>query len=339
MFAPGMRVVVRYADGGSLTDALGEVLAVSDTHIRIATKRGPVDVPVDAIETGHEIPPAPTRPGKLHEIVSAEDLRKIAAATWSPREIAWLHADNLAAELRGEDPEVLSGWLLRSAPGTSASANSVLPLGDPGIPAEEALTLAVQWLRDRSSTPHVIIHTDAHSTELSQASQSVAPLLRDAGFVPPAASTAFTAPTAELATLREPAGDIVESDEPAPIHMDVWGVDESAREDFAQLLASAPRSRILSAVTTSADGSRDLVGVARVSFAMKWAVVSHLVVHPSMRRRGVGSSLLTAASRMAQVRGVRSLLFDASAGELTDFARACGLHEHHRLWVAEPASA
>ena len=79
MFSPGTRVVVRYTDNGSLTDALGEVLEVSPTHLRISTKRGPVDVPQDAIETGHEIPPAPTRPGKLHEIVSAEDLRKVAA--------------------------------------------------------------------------------------------------------------------------------------------------------------------------------------------------------------------------------------------------------------------
>ena len=192
MFSPGTRVVVRYTDNGSLTDALGEVLETTPTHLRIATKRGPVDVPKDAIETGHEIPPAPTRPGKLHEIVSAEDLRKVAAATWSPREIAWLHADNLASELRGEDPKVLSGWLLRSAPATSAvntstsntstAANSALPISDPGMPTQEALSLAVTWLKERGSTPHILIHTRAHSSELSPASQQVAPLLRGVGY-------------------------------------------------------------------------------------------------------------------------------------------------------------
>ena len=113
-------------------------------------------------------------------------------ATWSPHEIAWLHADNLASELRGEDPKVLSGWLLRSAPATSAmnisalntsaTANSVLPLGDPGMPAQEALSLSIDWLKERGSTPHILIHTRAHSSELSPASQQVAPLLRGVGY-------------------------------------------------------------------------------------------------------------------------------------------------------------
>lgn len=343
MFSPGTRVVVRYTDNGSLTDALGEVLEVSPTHVRIATKRGPVDVPQNAIETGHEIPPAPTRPGKLHEIVSAEDLRKVAAATWSPREIAWLHADNLASELRGEDPKVLSGWLLRSAPAASAvtiatAANSALPISDPGMPAQEALSLSIDWLKERGSTPHILIHTQAHSSELSPASQQVAPLLRGEGFVPSEPITTFTAPTAELAQLREPDGEIVESDTPAPLHYEVWGIEESAREEYSHLISSAPQYRILSAISTGPDGTRTMVGAARIAFAMKWAVLSHLVVHPDSRRTGVGSALVTAAARLAQTRGVRSLMYEAPDRERSDFAHACGMGEHHRVWTAQPAS-
>lgn len=348
MFSPGTRVVVRYTDNGSLTDALGEVLEVSPTHLRISTKRGPVDVPQDAIETGHEIPPAPTRPGKLHEIVSAEDLRKVAAATWSPREIAWLHADNLASELRGEDPKVLSGWLLRSAPATSAvnisalntsaAANSALPVSDPGMPTQEALSLSIDWLKERGSTPHILIHTQAHSNELSPASQQVAPLLRGEGFVPSDPVITFTAPTAELAQLREPDGEIVESDTPAPLHYAVWGIEESAREEYNHLIASAPQYRILSAISTGPDGTRTMVGAARIAFAMKWAVLSHLVVHPDSRRTGVGSALVTAAARLAQARGVRSLMYEAPDRERSDFAHACGMGEHHRVWMAQPAS-
>lgn len=338
MFTPGMRVVIRYSDGDTLTDALGEVLTISDNHIRVLTKRGPVDVPTNAIETAHQIPPAPTRPGKLHEIVSATDLRKIAAAVWSPPEIAWLHADNLRAELAGLTPEVSSGWLLRSAPGTTPAANSVLPVSDPGLPADEALPLALDWLTERNSSPHVIIHTDGEK-DLNPTSQAVAPLLRPAGFTPSQPILAMTAPTAQLAQSGDtPSGlTIVESDQPAPAHLGVWGVAPENHRTYAPLVTSSG-ARILSAVATHPDGSRSLVGVVRVASAQKWAVVSHLVVNPGVRRRGAGRALVAAACRISLRRGLRSVLFDAPLGACSAFATALGFGEHHRLWLATPAT-
>ena len=63
---PGMRVVVRYSDGGQLTDALGHVLAADADSVTVDSKRGPVRIERASIELAHEIPPAPQRLSLIH---------------------------------------------------------------------------------------------------------------------------------------------------------------------------------------------------------------------------------------------------------------------------------
>lgn len=59
---PGMRVVVRHRiDGGMLSDALGELVQVDDDALVIATRRGPVRVPIADITLGKRVPPPPRR--------------------------------------------------------------------------------------------------------------------------------------------------------------------------------------------------------------------------------------------------------------------------------------
>ena len=50
------------------------------------------------------------------------DLERVAAAHW-----------------RGTEEEWLGDWLLRAASGFTGRANSALPLGDPGLPLDDAL--------------------------------------------------------------------------------------------------------------------------------------------------------------------------------------------------------
>ncbi len=64
----GFRVVVRRViglrDGRPLfTDILGDLVEYADEHMTIATRTGPVKVPVAAIVAGKRIPPAPVRQG------------------------------------------------------------------------------------------------------------------------------------------------------------------------------------------------------------------------------------------------------------------------------------
>src|ERR1700685_3323617 len=56
------------------------------------------------------------------------DLERVAAPHW-----------------RGTEEEWLGDWLLRAAEGFTGRANSALPLGDPGVPLDEALAGVTHW--------------------------------------------------------------------------------------------------------------------------------------------------------------------------------------------------
>src|SRR5580693_4508172 len=68
------------------------------------------------------------------------DLERVAAAHW-----------------RGTEEERLGGWLLRAAGGFTGRANSALPLGDPGLPLDDALAAVTRWYRDRGLTPMIAV--------------------------------------------------------------------------------------------------------------------------------------------------------------------------------------
>ncbi len=67
------------------------------------------------------------------------DLERMAAAHW-----------------RGTEEEWLGDWLLRAAEGFTGRANSALPLGDPGLPLDEALAAVTQWYRARGLPPMIV---------------------------------------------------------------------------------------------------------------------------------------------------------------------------------------
>ena len=64
-----------------------------------------------------------------------------------------------AAHWRGTEEEWLGDWLLRAAEGFTGRANSALPLGDPGMPLDEALATVAQWYRVRGLPPMIAVPT------------------------------------------------------------------------------------------------------------------------------------------------------------------------------------
>lgn len=342
----GRRVVVRYSDDGTPTDALGSVAAATDRTVTVTTKRGPVTIAREAILLVHELPPAPTRPGALHRIVSAEDLQRIAASTWLPADSAWLNAENLRREEQEDDHAPLqSGWLLRANGGVTHRANSALPLGDPGMPPEAALDLVTAWYAERDAKPAFLIHSSAGTSELAPACAAIAGHFRGAGLVPSRPSLVLTAATREVAAGADrpseaaPDGlEIVEHDEPHDLHFAAWDHPRgSAEHDAYRTALLSPESRtFFSAIARRADGSSSLVGVVRLAVSHKWAVISDLVVAPELRRRGAGRALVRAAAAGAAVRGVRSALVQVDAANEASLALmgSLGFTEHHRYWYA-----
>ena len=105
----GSRVVVRQRVGARFTDLLGELVELNETHLTVATLRGPVSVPLDQVHRAKRVPDVP-------------GLERAAAAA-----------------LPAPTVRPLGDWLLRAADGFTSRANSALPVGDPGMPFSEAI--------------------------------------------------------------------------------------------------------------------------------------------------------------------------------------------------------
>lgn len=59
----GTRVVVRYRLDSGFTDALGYLLAVTDSACTIRTRQSDVEIPLALVVAAKEVPPPPPRRG------------------------------------------------------------------------------------------------------------------------------------------------------------------------------------------------------------------------------------------------------------------------------------
>ncbi|EWM67643.1 hypothetical protein MCBG_04776, partial [Micromonospora sp. M42] len=128
----GHRIVVRrivgIREGRTLfSDALGELVELSETHITLATDAGPLRVPVAEVHRAKRVPPArrPTAAAVVALELAADE--------------AW------PAPVRGR----LGDWRLRWADGWTGRANSALPVGDPDRPLPAALDAVQRWYAER----------------------------------------------------------------------------------------------------------------------------------------------------------------------------------------------
>ncbi|MEU8130090.1 GNAT family N-acetyltransferase [Micromonospora sp. NPDC049049] len=128
----GHRIVVRrivgIREGRPLfSDALGELVELSETHLTLATAQGPLRVPVAQVHRAKRVPP--TRRPTAAAVVALE---RAADEAWP-------------APTRGR----LGDWLLRSAEGWTGRANSALPIGDPDRPLAAAVDAVERWYAER----------------------------------------------------------------------------------------------------------------------------------------------------------------------------------------------
>jgi N-acetylglutamate synthase len=82
----------------------------------------------------------PTRTAALVRHMPVEDLQAVAALGW-----------------RAVDSDRLGDWRLRASAGFTDRANSVLAMGDPGCPPDQAVNRAVQWYLARQLRPLIMV--------------------------------------------------------------------------------------------------------------------------------------------------------------------------------------
>lgn len=334
----GHRIVVRrivgIREGRPLfSDALGELVELSETHLTVATAQGRLRVPVAEVHRAKRVPP--TRRPTAAAVVELE----LAA------DEAW------PAAVRDR----LGGWLLRAADGWTGRANSALPVGDPDRPLPAALDAVERWYADLGQPPMVntpLPLANPVGAELDARGwdsgppvlvQTV-PLAALVQTAPPAvpaqtaspATLTQTAPPAVLTQTAPPA--VPERDGPTPVELtaapsDDWLTVAAGRKGG---LPDAAR-HVLTAVDqvcfahVYADGTLLAIGRGTVTGQGRWLGLSLIEVLPEARRQGLAGRIIRALADWGVAAGASHAFLRVEQRNTPAVAlyRALGFTTHH----------
>ncbi|MEU5905825.1 GNAT family N-acetyltransferase [Micromonospora sp. NPDC047527] len=265
----GHRIVVRrivgIRDGRPFfSDALGELVELSETHLTLATAQGYLRVPVAQVHRAKRVPP--TRRPTAAAVVALE---RAADEAWP-------------APTRGR----LGDWLLRSAEGWTGRANSALPVGDPDRPLPAAVDAVEHWYAERGQ-PAII------NTPLPLAAP-VGAELDERGWATRPPTLVQTAPLPLLAgNVGEWSSVVVEL---ATAPSEEWlavaagrkgGLPEAARH----VLTAVDQVRF---AHVYADGALVAIGRGTVTGQGRWLGLSLIEVLPVARRQGLARAVIAA---------------------------------------------
>jgi GNAT superfamily N-acetyltransferase len=323
---PGMRAVVRrridrsghgsgegsgegsgHNSGEGVTDALGDLVAIDADTVSVRTRKGVEVIARADVVAAKEVPPRPERRGAPHLAVSMHDLERVMVEGWPPLERA-----------------NLGGWLLRAGGGFTGRANSVLPVGDPGMSLTDAIDHCESWYDARGLRPLFALFGPVGSVIDED------PLGRELlaqAYEPFKSTVVLTAATRKLPSeVSHPIGAQVQL-EPAPSPQ--WRAAWAAQDGTSDLESARPE--VWSVMTGSADqlfasvagADGAVMGIARFAFGAGWAGVSALWVAPEHRRRGIAMQLMGALADESRSRGIRSVYLQVLKASLP----ALGLYE------------
>ncbi len=310
-----MRAVVRRRIEGGVTDALGEVEALDADSVSIRTRLGLVVIERALVVAAKEVPPRTPRRGAHHLAISMDDLEQVMVDGWQPVERAQL-----------------GDWLLRAAAGFTGRANSVLPLGNPGLPLSAAVDRCESWYDERGLRRLFALFGPAG---FGVDDDPLGRELLGRGYEPFSSTAVLTTATAALPpeTPRGNGARVRLDAFLSPKWWDAWAALDG-RTGHADAASSAARSVLTGSpdqlfASLEIDGA--LIGVARVAFAPAWAGVFALHVAPEHRRSGVAMQLMGALADATRARGIRSMylqVFQASEPALSLYDRL-GFSLHH----------
>ncbi|MFF1302653.1 GNAT family N-acetyltransferase [Streptomyces sp. NPDC058307] len=270
----GKRVSVRCLDeaavtGEKFTDTVG-VLTSWDDGVLLITRRDGQSVRIaeSALVAGKVVPAEPAR--RRGPAASYEELARIAARGWRPVESEWL----------GE-------WELRAASGFTRRANSVLPLGDPGLPLDEALAAVRRWYGDRGLPAYVQTATGAAGTQEVLCAQ-----LEARGWTREVTAELWTGALAPVADRSGAEGVVLsrEADADWLARYQRKGVGEVA----LRVLGSGP-----SVWFATVPGEEAPAAIGRCVVDGRWAGFAAVEVDPALRRRGLASTVMAALAQRA----------------------------------------
>ncbi|MFE5948678.1 GNAT family N-acetyltransferase [Streptomyces sp. NPDC056480] len=313
----GKRVSVRYvtdsaAAGEKFTDAVGVLTSWDNSVLLITRKSGDgVRIAESTLVAGKIVPPAPAR--RRGPSATFPELARATARAWPPVE-----------------SEMLGEWTLRASDGFTRRANSVLPLGDPGLPIADALTHVRAWYEARSLPAYIQTATGAEGAQ-----ELLCAALDRHGW------RREVSAEVRIAALA-PIGDL---------DADVSAVRLSRTFDASWLRRyqrfGEPGPAVRSVLTSgpsvwfaSVAGTGEVpAAIGRCVVDGRWAGFMAVEVDPGQRRRGLATSVMTALARQALDEGASAAWLQVEADN--DGARALydGMgfaphhHYHHYRWA------
>jgi GNAT superfamily N-acetyltransferase len=295
----GHRVVVRRVvgtrDGRPLySDALGELVELTETHATVRTAAGPVRVPTNGIVRAKRVP-------DRRRLSATEALESVAAAGWP-----------------APDTDRLGDWLLRAASGWTGRGNTALPVGDPGRPLPEAIDAVERWYAARDlpsgfSVP-LPLRAGLDAELATRGYRVVKPTLVQTG---PLAAVVSDAPGVRLDT------------EPPPSWLAVVAGRKGQLPDAARhILTSVVQVRF--AGVYSADSAALAIGRGVVTDG--WLGLSLIEVVPELRRRGLARQVMGALGGWAAQLGADRVYLQVEEVNQPAIAlyERMGLRTHHR---------
>ncbi|MGW1135211.1 GNAT family N-acetyltransferase [Streptomyces griseoluteus] len=277
----GKRVSVRQltgsgAAGERFTDTVGVLTSWDDDGVLMITRRDGrvVEVEASSLVAGKVVPSAPAR--RRGPAADYAELARIAARAWRPVE-----------------SERLGEWELRAAGGFTRRANSVLPLGEPGLPLDAALASVRRWYRERGLPAYVQTASGAEGTQ-----ELLSAELARRGWTREVTAELWTGAPAPVADRDGGAGVLLsrEADEAWLARYGREGVSEVA----LRVLNGGPS--VWFARVPGADGEPP-AAIGRCVVDGRWAGFAAVEVDPARRRRGLATDVMAALARRALEEG------------------------------------
>ncbi|WP_460073548.1 GNAT family N-acetyltransferase [Streptomyces sp. YKOK-I1] len=288
---------------GKFTDTVG-VLTSWDKGVLVITRKSGEVVRVDesSLVAGKVVPAAPAR--RRGPAATYEELARAAARAWRPVE-----------------SELLGAWELRAAGGFTRRANSVLPLGDPGLPLDGALEAVRRWYGERGLPAYVQTATGAEGTQ-----ELLCAELERRGWVREVTAELWTGALAPVADRADAEGVVLgrEADEAWLARYQRKGVSEVA----LSVLGSGP-SVWFASVPGPAGGAPAAIG--RCVVDGRWAGFGAVEVDPAQRRKGLATLVMAALARRALDEGASAAWLqveEENAGARALYA-GTGFSAHH----------
>lgn len=194
--------------------------------------------------------------------------------------------------------ERLGGWLLRANLGVTRRANSVLPLGPPVLPLDEAIETVIGFYKKRNLIPRFQMTETSKPVELDRD-------LSERGFSVGLQVEVHTAAINHLLK-REQTIDVLLSndvtDSWTSVYRESSGHDESTMETRKELMKRTTHDKVFALARID----REPAGVGFGVADGKWLGLFNIAVHPKMRGRGVAMAVNTALATWGNQRGARS---------------------------------